>query len=38
MMSRACGTHEKQNRCIQDFGGVHLKERGHLEDVSVDGV
>jgi hypothetical protein len=36
-MGGACGTHGGEERCIQSFGGGHLKERDHLEDLGVDG-
>ena len=32
----ACGTYGGNERCIQGFGGRNLKERDHLEDLSVD--
>ena len=33
-----CGTHGKQERCIQDFdAGGHLSEKDHLEDLGLDG-
>ena len=35
-MSGACGTYERQERCIQGMGGRNLKERGYLEDLDVD--
>jgi hypothetical protein len=36
-MGGACGTHGRQERCTQGFGGGHLRERDHLEDLSVEG-
>jgi hypothetical protein len=35
-MSGACGTYERQERCIQGMGGRNLKERDYLEDLDVD--
>jgi hypothetical protein len=35
-MSRACGRYGRLERCVQDFRGGHLKDRGHLEDEGVD--
>jgi hypothetical protein len=35
-MGRACGTHGRQERCIQ-FWWTDLMERDHLEDLGVDG-
>jgi hypothetical protein len=31
-----CGTYERQERCIQGFGGGDLSERDNLEDTDVD--
>jgi len=37
-MGGACGTHGRQERCIQGFGGETCwRERGHLEDPGIDG-
>jgi hypothetical protein len=36
-MAKACSTYEGQERCIQGFDGVNLRERDHLEDPGVDG-
>ena len=35
-MSGACGTHERQESCIQGMGGRNLKERGYLEDLDIE--
>jgi hypothetical protein len=35
-MSGACGTYERQERCIQGMDGWNLKERGYLEDLDLD--
>ena len=37
LMGEARGTYVRQYRCIQDFGGGDLRERGHSEDLGVDG-
>jgi hypothetical protein len=36
-MGGACITYGRDERCLWDFGGGHLKERDHLEDPGVDG-
>jgi hypothetical protein len=36
-MGGACSKYG-QERCIQGFGGGNLREGGHLEDSSVDGI
>ena len=36
-MGGACGTHGRQERCIQGLGGGDLLERDHLEDPGIDG-
>lgn len=35
-MSWACGTYERQERCIEGMVGRNLKERGCLEHLDVD--
>jgi hypothetical protein len=32
-MDGACSTHERDEKCVQDFGLENLKERIHLEDL-----
>jgi len=34
-MCGACGTYERQERCMQGMGGRNLKERGYLEHLDV---
>jgi len=36
-MGGACGFYGGEERLIKGFGGGHLGERGHLEDLSVEG-
>jgi hypothetical protein len=36
-MGGACSTYGGQKRLTQGFGGEILRERGHLEDISIDG-
>jgi len=36
-MDRTCCTYGGEERCIQDFGGGTLRERGNFEDIRVDG-
>jgi hypothetical protein len=35
-ISRACGTHRGEERCIQDFSGGNLSEGNHLKDRRVE--
>jgi len=35
-IGEACGTYERQERCIQGFGGGDLRGRDNLEDTDVD--
>jgi hypothetical protein len=37
-MGGACGKCGGEERCVQGFGEVNLQERGHLEDLKVDGI
>jgi len=32
----ACGTYERQERCLQGFGGGDLRGRDNMEDTDVD--
>jgi hypothetical protein len=36
-MGGACSTYGVAERYMQGFGGGHLRERGHSEDLGVDG-
>jgi hypothetical protein len=36
-MGGECSMYGRKERCIQGFGGENLMERGHWEDVGVDG-
>ena len=36
-MGLTCSTYEGEERCIQGFGGGHLRETDHLENLVVDG-
>ena len=31
-----CSTYGRQERCLQGFGGVDLRERDHLEDLGIE--
>jgi hypothetical protein len=35
-MRRACSTHERDEKCIQNFTSYNLKAKDHLEEVDVD--
>jgi len=35
-IGEACGTHERQERCLQGFGGGDLRGRDNLEDTDVN--
>jgi hypothetical protein len=35
-MGRECGTHRRQETCIQSFWWGILRERDHLEDPALD--
>jgi hypothetical protein len=37
-MGKTCCTYGGEERCIQDFGGGNLRERGNFEDVRVDNI
>jgi hypothetical protein len=34
---RACRTHRRDEKCVQNFGRKKLKGRDHSEDLGVDG-
>lgn len=36
-MGRACGTHEKDEKCILIYGLKSLQEKDHFEEKGVDG-
>jgi hypothetical protein len=36
-MGWAYGTYGGEERCVQGFGGENLRERKHLEDITIDG-
>jgi len=37
-MGGACGTYGGKDRYVQDFWWGNLKDRGHLEDLDIDGI
>jgi hypothetical protein len=37
-MDRTCGTHVRDDKCIQHFGRINWKEETQLEGLGVDGV
>jgi hypothetical protein len=36
-VGRTYGTYRKKGKRMHGFGGGNLKERGHLDDISIDG-
>ena len=36
-MGGACGTYREEETCIQSFWWENMRERDHLENLSVDG-
>jgi len=37
-MGRACGTYGRKDKYVLDFCWGNLKDRGHLEDLYIDGI
>jgi len=37
-MDGECGTHEREEKCMQGSCGENTTERGHLEESGVDGL